>query len=460
MNISNGLKSVLFFVFLVSFVAIVWAVVPTQNEPVFNSSLGTNLSSEVLRCYTVNVSDADDDTTKALFEFNKNGVWINIVHAPFDGNFTYLTDYSASGVEITVPDTLADPWVYNDSVWFDGMDFRGKFVVNGSRLQFSGLDYGGVVWNETTNQTFTYAFYINYTRANETACQSNVSTCTGLSYEQCVGSFENASGAICEWDSECVVSSGEYGRECLDGVESRENEVVWERGQGDYYIYLDAHNNTLKFVNGYSDYELAMPNDSLTAGTFYHVTLSRNGLNTTWYVRNLSVASGLDTDNITIMDVSGNGSMGDSVIGVSGSDDLYAEIDEFRILGVDATQDSVCYTYNLGVAGFSVIHSDLTTLGDVWYCNATILDDGAEDVYDNEDTSNSLTIIEEEADEVVGGGGGTPAVEEDDETEETTITEPEVNEKNDILLVVAFVALLVIMFRKTPKTRRKSRRKR
>ena len=97
---------------------------PTHDNPILNSTFGTNLTTENLTCWPQNTSDLDGDEVKNIFNWYKNGESLIVLNLPFEGgsNSTFTKDY-AYGNNGTV---LGATW--NSTGGFDG---KGAYLFNG-----------------------------------------------------------------------------------------------------------------------------------------------------------------------------------------------------------------------------------------------------------------------------------------------------------------------------------------
>jgi len=92
---------------------------PTHDNPVLNSSLGTNFTNENLTCFNQNTFDGDDDNVTNIYTWFKNNAPLNNLYLPFEID---ANDFSTSGN--------------------DGTRFGGNFVsgILGRGLEFNGTN--------------------------------------------------------------------------------------------------------------------------------------------------------------------------------------------------------------------------------------------------------------------------------------------------------------------------------
>lgn len=100
---------------------------PTQDNPILNSTYGTNKTNENLTCYNQSTYDADGDVVKNIYNWFKNGTPITLLNMPFEGTptTTNVRDYSTYENNATE---------VNGATWskISGYDSRGAFEFNPS----------------------------------------------------------------------------------------------------------------------------------------------------------------------------------------------------------------------------------------------------------------------------------------------------------------------------------------
>jgi hypothetical protein len=79
---------------------------PTQSQPILNSTLGTNQTTENLTCYNQSTADIDGDNVTNIYNWYKDGSPIMVLNMPFEshaGNESAVAkDYSGNGNNGTV----------------------------------------------------------------------------------------------------------------------------------------------------------------------------------------------------------------------------------------------------------------------------------------------------------------------------------------------------------------------
>jgi len=103
---------------------------PTQNIPILNSTLGTNLTSENLTCYPQNLTDGDGDAIYPIFNWYNEDVPIAVLNMPFDTN-TSSTDSGA----VKDYSSYSNNGTIDGAIWTDSGKIGGAYKFDG------GTDY-------------------------------------------------------------------------------------------------------------------------------------------------------------------------------------------------------------------------------------------------------------------------------------------------------------------------------
>lgn len=114
---------------------------PTHSNPIIETSFGTNFSTENITAYNVSTTDADGDSVKNIWNWNKDGKSLLIFNAPFEGSSTSgettangtFRDYS----NITIRrDAINITWDANA-----GVDGTGAYITRGkgSTIEIDGF---------------------------------------------------------------------------------------------------------------------------------------------------------------------------------------------------------------------------------------------------------------------------------------------------------------------------------
>ena len=109
---------------------------PTQDNPILNSTFGTNLTTENLTCYNQSTADYDGDPVKNIFDWSLNGTTAYLTIAPFEGGSTNTSTREYSGA-LGYNLTAAATW--NGTAGYDG---KGAYQFDGA-TQYIDLDSGG-----------------------------------------------------------------------------------------------------------------------------------------------------------------------------------------------------------------------------------------------------------------------------------------------------------------------------
>jgi len=139
---------------------------PNITSVVLNSSLGTNLTSENLTVYAINVSDPENDSVKVVYNWKKDGNSIAVLNMPMDGGALgsggTVKDYSDFGNNGTVSGAT-----YNSTGGYDGkgayeftrspstyLTFDNRSVSSSSFSAFAWVSptsdfYGGIISHDT-----------------------------------------------------------------------------------------------------------------------------------------------------------------------------------------------------------------------------------------------------------------------------------------------------------------------
>jgi hypothetical protein len=123
--------------------------VATHTTPILSSTSGTNTTTENLTCYNQSTADADGDSVKNIYNWNKNGISLPVLNMPFEGgsNSTWTRDYA-----------LGNNGTVNSSIWngTDGYDGRGAYVFN---VVGDGIA-GSAIPEVSVNSNFTICFRV------------------------------------------------------------------------------------------------------------------------------------------------------------------------------------------------------------------------------------------------------------------------------------------------------------
>jgi|GEM_PF-5927294 len=97
-------------------------VAPTQDTPIFNSTFGTNLTTENLTCYNQSTSDVEGSPVKNIYLFDENSFY-EYLDLPFEGRYAAVKDYSDFAGNIS---SVGATW--NATGGFDG---KGAYEFDG-----------------------------------------------------------------------------------------------------------------------------------------------------------------------------------------------------------------------------------------------------------------------------------------------------------------------------------------
>ena len=127
---------------------------PTQDNPILNSTYGTNKTNENLTCYNQSTYDADGDVVKNIYNWFKNGTPITLLNMPFEGtpNSTYVRDYSSYGNNASN---------VNGSIWnrTGGYDSRGAFEFGSSDTGYVEIPNSTSLVIKNTGYSFSAWIY-------------------------------------------------------------------------------------------------------------------------------------------------------------------------------------------------------------------------------------------------------------------------------------------------------------
>jgi hypothetical protein len=125
-------------------------IAPTQSTPVLSSSSGTNTTSANLTCYNQSTYDANGDSVKSIFNWQRNSTSITALNMPFEGgsNATYTKDYSGNTNHGTV----------SGATWNStgGRDGKGVYRFNGASYIDAGTSSTLLVGTRFTQEAWIY----------------------------------------------------------------------------------------------------------------------------------------------------------------------------------------------------------------------------------------------------------------------------------------------------------------
>ena len=187
---------------------------PTQDNPILNSTYGTNKTNENLTCYNQSTYDADGDIVKNIYNWFKNGTPITLLNMPFEGtpNSTYVRDYSTYG-------NNADK------------------VVNATWLKTGGYDGRGAYSFDNTAESTAY---IRVPNSTSLVLKNTGYTITAWIYPKSFG--DNNYGRIVE-KSDAGNTEGTIFY--LNNYSGQETLRLYH-ANGNTYSYADAVNNAVK----------------------------------------------------------------------------------------------------------------------------------------------------------------------------------------------------------------------
>jgi len=120
---------------------------PTMQEVILNSTYGTNYTTENLTAYAINVTDADNESVRTIFNWYKNNTPIMMLNMPFEGgsNATWTKDY-ALGNNGTVTNAA-----WNRTAGYNGFgayrfDGDGDYISISSMVNLSSRNFTLAAW--------------------------------------------------------------------------------------------------------------------------------------------------------------------------------------------------------------------------------------------------------------------------------------------------------------------------
>jgi hypothetical protein len=196
---------------------------PTQNNPILNSTSGNNATTDNITCYNQSTSDADGDAVTNIYNWYKNSQPLMLLNMPFDSDNSagagQTKDYSGRGY--TGADGAAT-WTSSGKVGgaynFDGNDdyititnddavfnFYGKPYTIEAWIKLSGLSSGsagyGAIFDRIQPGTGNgYRIDYSTTSNNWRICDLTLATVypitTGVWYHMVQVRYSNGTGAL------------------------------------------------------------------------------------------------------------------------------------------------------------------------------------------------------------------------------------------------------------------------
>ncbi len=284
---------------------------PTQDNPVLNSTYGTNKSNENITCYNQSTYDADGDDVKNIYNFYKNGSSITLLNMPFEGSSTKLLDYSSYGNNATEEQS---------ATWQSTGGYDGK-----GAYEFS---------------TSYAASYIKVPNSTSLVIRNTGYTLMAWIYPTSFG----------ETNYGRIITKGDDGTSqglifYLNNYTGQQSMRVYHT-QGASYSFADATNNAI----------------TLNQWQLVAVTFKNNTIH--FYVNGNDVTLNSTIGNMT-EDTTNPLYIGDEA---DGSRTFDGKIDEVLIFNDSLTQEQIKAIYNGEV---NKIVSQEISAGDEWYCCIT-----------------------------------------------------------------------------------------
>jgi len=208
--------------------------VPTQGQPILNSSAGVDTLDENLTCYNQSTSDLDGDSVKNIFNWYLDSNPLMVLNMPFEGgsNSTYAKDYSGNGNDGTV-----DNATYNSTGGYDG---KGAYEFDGSTTVIDTVFLG--ISNEAS---YSIAMWVNGASGqSDKRIFSEGSVADGSPLFN-LGTDSGASNAKLD-----IYIRDDDDEERMDHVQSTSDvfdgswhHVVWVDSGGSYQVYVDGNSD-------------------------------------------------------------------------------------------------------------------------------------------------------------------------------------------------------------------------
>lgn len=311
--------------------------IPTHDNPILNSSLGTNYTDEDLTCYNQSTSDAESNVVKNVINWYLNDTSIHVLNMPFDGSDNSTTkDYSPYENNGTVSTAI-----YNATGGYDG---KGAYEFDGG----SGNEFGA---------------------------GSNSYIGVGQKAEHRLGVHMSLEA----WIKPAV-------QDQYDGIVHK----MFDSGstESGYGLYLDGTSGVYFGLvpEGSSAIFLSSGASTITLGDWNHVVGTYDGETMRVYVNGVEE----NTQSVSATSIDYN-PLPDLDIGryYDDDDELYefnGSIDEVRIYNITLTAQQVASLHNNRT---DIIEYQQTTRGEQWQCEITP-NDGY--IYGTAKKSNNLTI--------------------------------------------------------------------
>jgi len=319
---------------------------PTHDNPILNSTFGTNFTSENLTVYNQSTADLDGDVVKNIINWFRNNKSIMIVNSPFEGY----------GNESTKARDYVNDWnnTNNYLTWNStgGYDGRGAYYTPMTNRAF--IYYG--LLDNVSNFTLSFRYMSLSTFDSSSPRLKNLfgKDNGNNSYFRCY--LYDVTGAI-----RCEAKAKNSSLISLDSTTTS-----WQ-GKNWYNIVFrwDTSTGITLWVNG----ELEGSNDSV----LYHMQNEFENC----------------PENVSEFHLVNLGSYGCPLTpftGYSSPGFINDTYDEFMLFNVSLTEDQIKLLYNNRT---DMIHSSMTSVGETWQACMTPNDneeDGAEKC------SNNLTI--------------------------------------------------------------------
>ncbi len=323
-------------------------VAPTHNDPLLNSSSGTNTTNENITCYNQSTSDPNGDSVTNIYNWYRNDTPIIVLNMPFDTNFSQngtagIKDYSGYGNDGTP---------YNFS-WGNTGNWTPNGKIGGA-YEFDGVDDYidvGTPANLRATQT-TYSAWIKHDAV----------------------SIPAANGAYIVWGAGVFTAVKHGVRFHLIGTGVDGGKLIGIIGTGDA---TEAQ---------------AIGGSPLNDSTWHHTAITWDANELLIYVDGVEVASdSSESGDIVYHSDNYYFSIGALDLGTSQIRFFNGTIDEVRIYNRSLSAAQIYQLYQDTKDGFSssqTIVSDETTTGENWTCSIT-----PNDATEDGTAKNSSTMV-------------------------------------------------------------------